>query len=183
METVTFSNEQVLIFAKTIADELSGRIPVAAPELTTATAPAPTEDIPFYKLLQTRMSERGMSPTELSRVSGISKQSLSGYLNGKNIPKREQLARIVAALGCSEDEFYRALPAKRTAKPIAVKLKRITPEKLAPYIGRSPQSIRRLLISGVEWGRAGWGAGTRREYYIYPAKVMELFGVDFGEVG
>jgi len=179
---ITLKNEQIPLLAKAIVDELFKRIPtIAAPELTTVAAPAP--DIPFYKLLHARMSERGMSPTEFSQATGISKQSLSGYLHGKNIPKPEQLAKIVAALGCSEDEFYRVLPAKRAAAPVPAKLRRIKPEDLAQLIGKSPQSIRVALRSGVEWGRAYIGTGSRWIYEIYPRKAEELLGVDLGEVG
>lgn len=58
--------------------------------------------IRLYKI----MNERGISQNELSEMTGISKVSLSKYMNGKAIPSAYNARRIARALDCSMYELY-----------------------------------------------------------------------------
>lgn len=50
-----------------------------------------------YRLLKV-LNERGMTASELSRLSGIGKSDLSNYLNGKYLPKQDKVYLIAKAL-------------------------------------------------------------------------------------
>jgi DNA-binding XRE family transcriptional regulator len=135
--------------------------------------------LPFNQLLKTRMEENGLTQTGLARATGINKASISGYFSGKHIPKPEQLEKIVAVLGCTLEEFNKTRPTK-VGMGEAVKLKKITVAELAKRIGKAPQSVRCALVSGeAAYGRAYKKKNGKYGYEIYPAKVRELWGIDF----
>ena len=58
-----------------------------------------------YKLtaerLREAMNEKGMTQQELANQSGVTKSSISHYVNGKNVPDNFQAFKLSKVLGCS----------------------------------------------------------------------------------
>ena len=50
------------------------------------------------------MDEKGLNQSKLSKLSGVSKSSLSRYINGDEMPV-SALKAIARALGCTTDEI------------------------------------------------------------------------------
>lgn len=49
--------------------------------------------------------EKGLTQTELSRLTGISQPVISMYENGVNFPRRKQLESLASALGVTPEEI------------------------------------------------------------------------------
>lgn len=47
------------------------------------------------------------SQTELSRLTGLSRQTIIGYLNGTNVPSMIAIINIAKALECEIDELVK----------------------------------------------------------------------------
>lgn len=58
-----------------------------------------------YKTLEEIMNEKGISPSELSRETGVSKSTLSGWKNGSYEPKVDKLMAIAKYLGVPVEIF------------------------------------------------------------------------------
>lgn len=59
----------------------------------------------FSKNLRIRIQRRGISNDKLSSITGISRVTLSKYLNGKAIPNSYNMEQLSYALGCSVSEL------------------------------------------------------------------------------
>ena len=59
----------------------------------------------FAKKLSLTMQQAGISQSELSNLTGISKGTISRYLQGKFIPKQKAVTLIAKALNVSTDYF------------------------------------------------------------------------------
>lgn len=53
----------------------------------------------FQERLRKLLSDKGVTASELSRISGIGKSDISNYLNGKYLPKQDKIYLIAQALG------------------------------------------------------------------------------------
>lgn len=51
--------------------------------------------------LREAMNEKGLTQQELSNLSGVTKSSISHYVNGKNVPDNFQAFKLSKVLGCS----------------------------------------------------------------------------------
>lgn len=58
----------------------------------------------FQYSLISLMEDRGLNQSKLSKLSGVSKSSLSRYVNGDEIPA-SALTAIANAMGCTTDEI------------------------------------------------------------------------------
>lgn len=61
----------------------------------------------FSLKLRSKMQNAGLTCERLSEISGISRPSLSGYLNGKRLPGLYSAIKLAHALGCDVNEFLR----------------------------------------------------------------------------
>lgn len=52
-------------------------------------------------------TKAGLTQTSLARVSGVSREQINKYENGKRMPDLATLIRIRDALGCSLDELVK----------------------------------------------------------------------------
>lgn len=59
----------------------------------------------FAKRLDEKLWRRGMTLQQLSEVTGISRQSISRYINGTAMPSLSNLISIARALGCKTSEL------------------------------------------------------------------------------
>lgn len=74
----------------------------------TFTTEEKTEDdlqFEFAKRLADRLERTGMTQTELSEATGISRQTISRYVNGSAMPSLSNLISIAIALNCKTSEF------------------------------------------------------------------------------
>ena len=59
----------------------------------------------FRTLLSHRMNYKYMSQSDLSRASGISQGTISGYLSGRKMPSTVNIAKLAKALGVKASYF------------------------------------------------------------------------------
>ena len=59
----------------------------------------------FKEKLRKVMSEKGLSITKVSQLSGIGKSSISQYLSGKNVPTSERIKVLADAIECTVEEL------------------------------------------------------------------------------
>ena len=56
-------------------------------------------DEAFGSRLKKAMAEKGLSASELSRISGVGKSDISNYINGKYLAKQDKVFALAKALG------------------------------------------------------------------------------------
>lgn len=59
----------------------------------------------FSMTLKHKVSMSGLTRQDLSDITGISKVSISNYMNGKSMPSHYNMLKIAKALNCSVYEF------------------------------------------------------------------------------
>jgi len=114
--------------------------------------------------LRAALKERKITQSELARMVGIGSCSISEYVRGEAIPRRETLRKINEALGVSLS----------TARPI-------TTREVAWYLGIGPSTLMRGMRAGkfAEIGQAvPTESGNGYRYVFYPAKLKEYIGID-----
>lgn len=57
---------------------------------------------PFDERLREAMDKRGLRAIDLINQTGISKQSMSNYMNGRRVPKSDTIHSLAKALNVSE---------------------------------------------------------------------------------
>lgn len=129
----------------------------------------------FAQQLKTAMRERGITQTELSTRTGISKSGISQYLSGIHKPGDKALTALADALDVPEEYLV------GDNKPIdcTITTARSVPIKLAAKLmGKGEQFIR----IGLQRGTLPIGYAVKKDnkysYYISPKKFMEVTGVD-----
>lgn len=134
----------------------------------------------FDKNLQRVMVEKGVSPVELSRATGIGKSSISQYLSGKNVPSKERICVIADALGVGSEDLI------KTAKPELTvdgrrKVYNLRVRIAAELLGVSDDFVYRGLRAGV----FPWGYAVKMSsvwwYYINAKRFAEVEGIRIPE--
>jgi transcriptional regulator with XRE-family HTH domain len=75
-------------------------------------------DRTFAEFLTEILRERGWSPAELARASGLSRQAISNYLNeARRTPDEHALAALAHALGYPPEILYQAAGIPITSTP------------------------------------------------------------------
>lgn len=59
----------------------------------------------FSMTLKNKVSMSGLTRQDISDITGISKVSISNYMNGKSMPSHYNMLKIAKALNCSVYEF------------------------------------------------------------------------------
>ena len=59
----------------------------------------------FSMTLKHKISMSGLTRQDISDITGISKVSISNYMNGKSMPSHYNMLKIAKALNCSVYEF------------------------------------------------------------------------------
>src|SRR4051812_19309272 len=95
----------------------SGRTRKATPKLYAVTRTAPADPSvgvvapkavrsqQFGRALVAALLEKGLKQIQLSEITGIGRDSISGYCNGHNIPGNDRLKLIADALGLRPDQL------------------------------------------------------------------------------
>lgn len=101
----------------------------------------------FQIRLRKAMDEKSISASELSKISGVDKGSLSNYINGKYAPKQDKVFRIAKALGVDagwlmtgdEPRQIKPMPSSMPFHPDVIK---ILDERITEY---EEASVKKLL--------------------------------------
>lgn len=124
----------------------------------------------FAKKISQTMMERKMTLTELAVKTGISKSSLSMYMNGDNIPREDYLSRLAKALEVDEDWLTEDQVEKKNLFNLKV-------EDAAKLMGRSGQYVRIGLQRGILPFGTAIKMGSKWTYYISPHRFREYTGI------
>jgi lambda repressor-like predicted transcriptional regulator len=132
------------------------------------------------------MEEKGITPAELSRETGIGRSSLSQYLHGKNVPTEARKLQIAYALEVDPAELE-ADPAEREAEVTPVcdipKIPRISVERAAVIMGMSHETVRKGLRQGVfPWGYGILTSDNQWCYFINAKSFAEKEGLSLRDV-
>lgn len=128
----------------------------------------------FADGLRRIMSEKHVTQSELSKLTGIGKSSISQYLSGKVTPTIDRKAVIARVLGVDPEELDRG---KAEKEPFE-KIKRITVKDAAKILGVNHMTVRKGLQQGVfPWGYAVKTSENRWSYVINAKKFSEDVGV------
>lgn len=129
----------------------------------------------FAQQLRQIMKERGMTQSELSLKTGISKSGISQYLSGVHKPGMKALSSIADVLEVPEgyfDDENRIDCNCTNAFNIPVKV-------AAKLMGKSQQSIREGLKNReLPIGYAITTGDNRHTYYISPKLFFDVTGID-----
>ena len=127
----------------------------------------------FAQTLKQAMIEKGVTQSELSKLSGIGKPSISGYVNGNVVPGKKHREKLAAVLGVTVD----FLDGKTQNSDTVDDLKTITVGQCAKLLGKSRQFVRISLQQGAApFGFAVKGAGEKYSYHISEKKLNEYIG-------
>lgn len=129
----------------------------------------------FSQRLKKAMEQEQMSQSELSKVTGLGKSSISQYVSGKNIPSNSNLKVIASALNISAEWLEGRIdePAPDTSH-----LKNLPVEIAAKLMGVGKQMLRQGLKNGIfPFGYAVKMPSGKFRYYISPKKFSDFTGV------
>ena len=98
-------------------------------------------DYEFMFRLRKAIADKGITASELSRISGVGKSDISNYLKGKYVPKQDKCYMLANALGVdpgwlmtgyvpiSEDDTEEAMPVTDEARILAKGIDRLPKEQ------------------------------------------------------
>ena len=100
-----------------------------------------------YRLLKI-LNERGISGSDLSRMSGVGRSDISNYLNGKYLPKQDKIYMLATALGV--DPGWLMTGEEPTKPPEELELPQTSEARiLAAGIDRLPKEQREQALSVI----------------------------------
>lgn len=127
----------------------------------------------FASRLNQAMLERQVTQATLAAAIGKGKSSVSQYVSGKNVPKKEVQEQIASFLDCTVEWLNSDVPANDHSSK---GLKNVSVEECAKRIGKSEQFVRVAL----QMGTAPFGFAARNKtvwsYHISPRKLDEYMG-------
>ncbi len=123
----------------------------------------------FASNLKRAMTERSISQSELSALTGISKSGISQYLSGKYEPKERIVEKLADVLECST--AY--LMCEDETNLDTFGMKNITVEQAAKMLGKSKQFVRVALQRGIAPFGFAVKMSSKYTYHISPKKLAE----------
>lgn len=135
----------------------------------------------FAEKLREVMKEQNLSQSDLSRLTGIGRSSISQNLSGRNIPSPQRQEDIAVALKLPEDYFIGEINAEKELISRA-KVKRLTLTETARIMGLSKDILAENIEKGKfsAWAQVLSGKGQKRVFYINAKKFAEAEGVELG---
>ena len=131
----------------------------------------------FSQKLRKAMLLKNVTQTELSKMTGLGKSSISQYLSGKNKPNTKALNAIATALGVFDEWLDDEVEEKGLV--FSSKVLNLPVPVAAKLMGKNPQFIRIGIRSGsLPIGRAVKTSENHYDYYISPVKFAQETGVD-----
>jgi len=124
----------------------------------------------FAKKLSQTMMAKKITLTDLAVATGISKSSLSMYMNGDNIPREDYINKLAQALEIDKDWLIEEQTEKKNLFNLKV-------EDAARLMGRSGQYVRIGLQRGILPFGTAIKMGSKWTYYISPHRFREYTGI------
>ena len=116
--------------------------------------------------LKKEMICRDISQAQLSERSGVSKASISKYLEGKYKPADEILEKLATGLGCTVEDLQ-----QNTVK-LFKKKENVSVSAAALMLGVNPQTLRLCLQRGLY----DFGVATKKTgRYTYDINASKLY--------
>ena len=133
----------------------------------------------YDKKLKSVMSDLEITQSQLCKITGIGRSSISQYLSGKNEPTEERKKAIATALGLPEDYFsFEEVIAKPKVKKGGGIIPRFTLTETAELMGMSKKVVAHGLQEGIfPWGYAVRGRGDKFVYFINAKRFAEIEGI------
>lgn len=134
----------------------------------------------FADNMRKQMAVHGITQSDLSKITGIGRSSISQYLSGKNEPTTERKSVIAEAIGCRMVDLDAT---QTTAFQIDTdsKMKRLSVDQAARLLGMNHETVRKGLRQGVfPWGYAIHTSEGRWSYFINAKKFAEVEGLANG---
>lgn len=132
----------------------------------------------FAQQLKSAMQERGVTQSELSVKTGISKSGISQYLSGVHKPCAKTLSVLAEALEVPEEYFV----GKSNQIDCTIQTGRsISIRKAAKLMGKGEQFIRIGLQRGTLPIGYALKIGNKYSYYISPKQFKDVTGIDVTE--
>lgn len=128
----------------------------------------------FSNKLNGLMKELNLTQTQIHKITGIGRSSLSQYLSGKNEPTKEHKQKIAHALGVQDNYFEMFEPAATAQHDEVVNLPVILVAKLM-------KKSKEWVMQGLRDGVFPWGYAvklTNWSYFISSVKFTEYTGIE-----
>ncbi len=131
----------------------------------------------FADNMRKQMAVHGITQSELAKMTGIGRSSISQYLSGKNEPTNERKIVIAEAIGCRVVDLD-AMETMSFPVDTDSKMKRLSVDQAARMLGMNHETVRKGLRQGVfPWGYAIHTSEGRWSYFINAKKFAEIEGV------
>lgn len=134
----------------------------------------------FGENLKKIMSEKGLSVTKVSQLSGVGKSSISQYLSGKNVPTSERIKVLADAIGCTVEELADIPTGETVVKQTGLNIEEVfnVPVELAAKLMRKKNNF---VYEGLRQGVFPFGYAVQTSaqwsYFISSKKFTECTGI------
>ena len=134
----------------------------------------------FGENLKKIMSEKGLSVTKVSQLSGVGKSSISQYLSGKNVPTSERIKVLADAIGCTVEELADIPTGEIVVKQTGLNTEEVfnVPVELAAKLMHKKNNF---VYEGLRQGVFPFGyavqTSTQWSYFISSKKFTECTGI------
>ena len=131
----------------------------------------------FADNMRKQMAVHRLTQSEIAKMTGIGRSSISQYLSGKNEPTAERKIVIAEAIGCQVSDLDAT---ETTSFPVDTdsKMKRLSVDQAAKLLGMNHETVRKGLRQGVfPWGYAIHTSECRWSYFINAKKFAEIEGM------
>lgn len=131
----------------------------------------------FADNMKKQMAVHGITQSELAKMTGIGRSSISQYLSGKNEPTDERKSVIAEAIGCRVVDLDAT---ETTSFPVDTdsNMKRLSVDQAARMLGMNHETVRKGLRQGVfPWGYAIKTSENHWVYFINAKKFAEIEGI------
>ena len=131
----------------------------------------------FADNMKKQMAVHGITQSELAKMTGIGRSSISQYLSGKNEPTDERKNVIAEAIGCRVVDLD-AMETMSFPVDTDTKMKRLSVDQAAKLLGMNHETVRKGLRQGVfPWGYAIKTSENHWVYFINAKKFAEIEGI------
>jgi hypothetical protein len=132
----------------------------------------------FAENLKKAMDTSLFNATDLSKACGISHASISGYLAGRNVPRKDKLEKIACVLNVDTSFLLH----EEADEGELLNRCRMTVAEAARLMGVCPQFVRRALqqrLLPFGFAMKTTPNSQKMVYYISRKKFTEYTGIDF----
>lgn len=131
----------------------------------------------FSEKLQNVMQQLNISQTQVARMTGKSKGSISMYLSGQTVPSEKTQNEMAESLGLPPDYFTQEKAAELKVSGKLNEIETLSVHEVAQIMHKHTQTI----AAGLQQGVFPWGYGIktsehRWSYFINKRRFEEIEG-------